>query len=268
MRTLEENVDRVKTARDKLRNALVGKGLSEEDVNSLNSLVDIVAGVDAIFPIGFGEEMYYMRDMFAHCDSISSLTFHEGFGLNVKFAESMFYDCYSLISLTLPKGFGANITGAVSMFEFCVSLPSLNFPNGFGANIKSSNGMFASCYSLNSLIFPNGFGLSITEATYMFGECNSLTSLTFPSGFGSSINDADSMFSYCSALTDINGDLALKVSFALSDCTKLTHQSLMNVLNSIQNVSVTKTLTLGSTNLAKLTDEEKAIATEKGWTLA
>lgn len=30
----------------------------------------------------------------------------------------------------------------------------------------------------------------------------------------------------------------------------------------------TKTLTLGSTNLAKLTDGEKAIATEKGWTIA
>ena len=30
----------------------------------------------------------------------------------------------------------------------------------------------------------------------------------------------------------------------------------------------TKTLTLGATNLAKLTDEEKAIATDKGWVLA
>ena len=35
------------------------------------------------------------------------------------------------------------------------------------------------------------------------------------------------------------------------------------------NENFTKqTLTLGATNLAKLTDEEKAIATEKGWTLA
>lgn len=29
-----------------------------------------------------------------------------------------------------------------------------------------------------------------------------------------------------------------------------------------------KTLTLGATNLAKLTDEQKAVATNKGWTLA
>ena len=31
---------------------------------------------------------------------------------------------------------------------------------------------------------------------------------------------------------------------------------------------MTYTLTLGSDNLAKLSDEEKAIATGKGWTLA
>jgi hypothetical protein len=34
------------------------------------------------------------------------------------------------------------------------------------------------------------------------------------------------------------------------------------------NPTTTKTLTIGSTNLAKLTDAEKKIATDKGWTLA
>jgi hypothetical protein len=45
----------------------------------------------------------------------------------------------------------------------------------------------------------------------------------------------------------------------------------MNVINILKDYSgsgTTYTLTLGSTNLAKLTDAEKAIATEKGWTLA
>ena len=36
----------------------------------------------------------------------------------------------------------------------------------------------------------------------------------------------------------------------------------------IEKSTETKTLTLSTTNLAKLTDSEKAIATEKGWTLA
>ena len=50
----------------------------------------------------------------------------------------------------------------------------------------------------------------------------------------------------------------------------LTHQSLLNALNGLYDLTggTSQTLTLGSTNLAKLTDEEKAIATNKNWVLA
>ena len=41
----------------------------------------------------------------------------------------------------------------------------------------------------------------------------------------------------------------------------------MNVINQAATVT-DKTMTLGSENLAKLTDEQKAVATSKGWTLA
>lgn len=58
-----------------------------------------------------------------------------------------------------------------------------------------------------------------------------------------------------------------------SHCTKLTHDSLLSILNALKDYSADTsgekhTITLGTTNLAKLTDAEKAIATEKGWTLA
>ena len=38
--------------------------------------------------------------------------------------------------------------------------------------------------------------------------------------------------------------------------------------NGLKPVTTTQTVTLGSTLLAKLTDEDKKIATDKGWTLA
>ena len=56
-------------------------------------------------------------------------------------------------------------------------------------------------------------------------------------------------------------------SLSLSASTKLTKQSLLNVLNALETISTSLTITLGATNLAKLTEEEKAIATDKGWTL-
>lgn len=57
--------------------------------------------------------------------------------------------------------------------------------------------------------------------------------------------------------------------FNVADCTLLTHDSLMSIVNCLEaKTSGTWTVTLGTTNLAKLTDAEKAIATQKGWTLA
>lgn len=56
-----------------------------------------------------------------------------------------------------------------------------------------------------------------------------------------------------------------------STCTKLTHDSLMSIINALKDftgTSTTMTLTIGTDNQEKLTDAEKAIATEKGWTLA
>ena len=63
-------------------------------------------------------------------------------------------------------------------------------------------------------------------------------------------------------LTNISNDIDI------SSCTKMTADSLLEVLNNLATVTSTMTCTLGADNLAKLTEEDKAIATNKGWTLA
>ena len=60
----------------------------------------------------------------------------------------------------------------------------------------------------------------------------------------------------------------MKVDFDISSSTKFTREALVEILNNLATVTSTQTLTMRSTNLAKLTDEDKAIATGKGWTLA
>lgn len=124
------------------------------------------------------------------------------------------------------------------------------------------------CSKIKSIVFPDGFGKKLSNIYDGFTLCSSLESISFPAGFGSMCKTFYGCFNGCSSLTTINGGIEAKVSLDLSSCTKLTHDSLMNIINSIQTVTSTQTLTLGSTNLAKLTDEEKQIATGKGWTLA
>ena len=61
---------------------------------------------------------------------------------------------------------------------------------------------------------------------------------------------------------------SIQIEISVTQATKLSHDSLMSILNGLAVIETTKTLWLGTTNLNKLTDEEKAIATEKGWSLA
>ena len=89
--------------------------------------------------------------------------------------------------------------------------------------------------------------------------------------------DKDNTFNntFSSGLEEIRfeGEIGNNINF--SSCTKLSHDSMINddgtgainVLATLES-GVTRTLTLGTTNLAKLSDAEKAVATQKGWTLA
>lgn len=83
-----------------------------------------------------------------------------------------------------------------------------------------------------------------------------------------------SLFNGVSTLLSIGEVSNIKLTgLDVSPCVLLNHDTLIRILNALydyasEGSSATYTLTLGTTNLAKLTDEEKAIATNKGWTLA
>ena len=122
---------------------------------------------------------------------------------------------------------------------------------------------FSKCTVLNSLFYSHSF-------------CDANYSVKTIDAFISSETTAyhSSTFQYATNLTNLNmvGVIA-KNNFNVSYCPKLTHDSLMTIINCLKDYSdytgtTSWVCTLGTTNLAKLTDEEKAIATEKGWTLA
>ena len=182
--------------------------------------------------------------------------------------SSCFSGCHPLVSVSLPAGFGSASTSLVSFFLGCVSLTSLSLPAGFGQNATDISGCFSSCVTLTSLSLPAGFGQNATSIVRCFYECTSLVSLGLPTGFGQNATNTAVCFEACSSLVNITGNPNFKVSLDISSCKILTHDSLMVLINGLQTVTTAQTLKLGTTNLAKLTDDEKKVATGKGWTLA
>ena len=60
----------------------------------------------------------------------------------------------------------------------------------------------------------------------------------------------------------------LTIAFDISANNALTVESLVKVFEALPTVSAAKTLKLGYNNLHKVTNEQKAIATSKGWTVS
>ena len=108
---------------------------------------------------------------------------------------------------------------------------------------------------------------SATNMSYMFNGCSSLTTLDLGSFDTTSVTNMQNMFYGCNSLTDFKSCVWYK-SISFTNSSKLTHDSLMSIINNLATVTSKRTLTIGATNKAKLTDDEIAVATEKGWTVA
>lgn len=117
--------------------------------------------------------------------------------------------------------------------------------------------------SVDGLISYNDTS-NVTDMYSMFYNCQKLTSI--PELDASNVTSFSRAFYNCKNLKEFHMT-GMKVSFDIQQSTLLTREALVEILNNLATVTRTQKLTIGPTNLAKLTDEDKAIATNKGWTL-
>ena len=164
---------------------------------------------------------------------------------------------------------------------------------GAGGGMKAFFDAGGKCADSKATSFEGIIGFSdtsnVTDMTYMFWQCKELTDA--PLIDTSKATTMESMFCYCSNLLtvpslDIGNATNLRdmlyscpnieaihiinigADLDISSSTKLTREALLEIIGNLKTVTTTKRLRMGSTNLAKLTEEDKAIATNKGWSLA
>lgn len=212
---------------------------------------------------------------FAFCKSLKSIP-----SINTSNATNMmglFWGCVALQSILLLNT--GKVTVMDSMFQDCSSLNEVSLLDM--SNVTMTRYMFQNCSALTRV--PAFKTNKIQWSAHMFEGCTSL--VTVPILDMSSNTWISGMFYNCTALTNLGGlanyGAALSTEayantpdyiLDLSASVNLTTDSLMNVINNLYDIKTkgvkAQQLILGSTNLAKLTSDEIAIATNKGWTVS
>ena len=237
--------------------------------------------------------------MFKGCSSMTKIDLSNFVTSTCTSMDSMFESCSKLEELILPSNFVTETcnAGIHCIFKGCSSLTSLDLSGWDTKNVLYMRDIFNGCSKLENL---NVSGWDLSKGPGFdkaFYNCKALVNLDLSTWDLGNLAGAaystsvENMFYGCTALTNLTfgtdlgkGFTATSANFLyshlnLSSCTALTHDSLMDVINKLYDLNLTydvanggtlytQKLTLGSTNLAKLTEDEIAIATNKGWTVA
>ena len=215
-----------------------------------------------------------MSTMFNGCNKIKTIP-----ALNTSKVidmSGMFSECPSLIEI--PELDTSNVTTMSSMFNRCKNLKTVPTMN---TNKVTSMALMFSYSGITTI--PELDTSKVTSVYNMFYSCSGL--ITIPKLNFEKVNNVSGFLDGASNVVNIGGFENLGKAYltnksanysnyglVLTNCSKLTHDSLMNVINNLYDIKTkgcqAQRLQLGPTNLAKLTEEEKQIAIDKGWNLS
>lgn len=269
MSTISEQLTQLQTDKDNLVNNLTTKGIS--GLTGDETFTELVPEVLELprdwSDAGYSSEPQFITDGIRHAKTIkdnwtSTSTCKNDLDLifmpmvtvseRISFLQ-IFAGCENLIYIPpLETSLASNFIG---MCNNCSSLK--NFPQLKTDYVQNWTSCWAGCTALESIPLLNA--MMCTRMQFAFQKCSKLTAL---GGF------QDLGYNYDTSKG--TGYNIYTIDFSAS--TALTHDSLMNVINNLYDIASkgcnAQQLVLGSTNLAKLTAEEIAIATNKGWTIS
>ena len=194
---------------------------------------------------------------------------------NLNTMNSMFYRCTNMTEIDLSTWDTSNVKYMRSTFNTCGSLANANL-NFDTSAVKAMTHTFLNCVALQTLDLSSWDVSNVTEFTSMF-EGSGIKTLNISNWKFQDTEDVTNMFKGCDSLTDIitNENTVLpdvaSLDFGLNPgitiTSNLTAASLVNLFNALPTSTHNGVFFIGSTNLAKLTDAQKSIATNKGWSL-
>ena len=190
---------------------------------------------------------------------------------NVNNMERMFYNSNRLESLNVSNFNTAKVTDMSGMFHG-IKPTELDLSSFDTSQVTDMSEMFGWCTNIVSLDLSHFNVSNVTDMRNMFGWCLNLKSLNISNWNMSKVTNVYQMFDATSLIETIVCDGLqlpdINMSYiSLNSCPKLTVDSIVGLLNALPQSTHNYSFQIGQTNIDKLSEEQKAIATNKNWRL-
>lgn len=177
---------------------------------------------------------------------------------NITNFQGMFQNCDNIESIDCKGWDISNASTLYAMFWYCRMLKHIDVSNWDTRNVNDFNAVFRGCDALQKIDLTRWDASNITS-TGNYGMFNQ-------SGVISIIGDYTIDDVVQNNISCLNG---LTVNVNTGNPTKINRASLRALINGLADLTgqTAQTLKIGNTNIAKLTEEDIAIATNKNWTI-
>ena len=228
---------------------LININVSNWDTSNITSLRGAFASIPNLESVDFADwDVSQVTDFYAMLDGCKKLENIDVSKWNTSSAINMgwMFNSNNFKTLDVSNFNTSKVTNMFAMFSSSHSLTRLDVSNFDTSNVLDFGRVFS--YWGNVCEELNISGLNLTKCTSM--------DETFKS--------SDFKVIRSDGLRLPNIDMS---NIGLNSSTSLTVDSIVGLLNALPQSDKGYSFQIGDVNIAKLTDEQKAIATNKGWTL-
>ena len=267
--------------------SLTSLDLSNFNTSNVTNMASIFDNCRALTSLNLNNfdtsKVVNMISMFYSCQKLTNIDVSNFDTSNVTSMSSMFSSMYALETINLSNFNTGKVQNMDSMFQNDTKLQEINLSSFTGTSLTTVRNMFSGCSSLQNLNISNLDTSNVNDFSYAFYNCSKLE--TIPKLKADKMKNITNSFNQCLKLKNFDGlenigkayitSYSANYSnylFGLSSSKELTKESLINILNNLYDIKAkgckAQKFSIGTTNIAKLTAEEIAIATEKGWTVS
>lgn len=211
-----------------------------------------------------------LKGVFSSMPNLESVDFAEWNVSNVTSFFALFDDSRKVNTIDVSKWDTSSATNMEWMF--CrTNATKLDVSNFNTSNVTNMHAMFIGNNSLIQLDISNFDASNVLNINTMFAYfdvCEELNinglNLTRCTSINNTFNYSNFKKIRCDGLQFPDIDMS---KIGLNFSTALSVDSIVGLLNALPQSDKGYSFQIGSNNIAKLSDEQKAIATNKGWTL-